>query len=209
MVSVDDSAPERPRRGRRPGTGGTRQVILDAARARFATEGYGGTTIRRVAADAGVDPALVMQYFGSKELLFGAVMSISPDVMARISEAFDGPEDALGERVTRAYLQLFEGDPRHSEPLIAMLRGAITRTQAADLLREFIQARLVHDARPAYRGDSDMVVRVGLAASMLVGVVMARRILRVPALMEEDFDTLVGRLAPAVHTVLTPGRARG
>jgi hypothetical protein len=88
---VDDSAVERPRRGRRPGASGTRQAILEAARARFAADGYGGTTIRRVAADAGVDPSLVMQFFRSKELLFGAVMSISPDAMAQLSDAFNGP----------------------------------------------------------------------------------------------------------------------
>lgn len=205
MNVVDGSAVERPRRGRRPGpSGATRQTILDAARARFAADGYGGTTIRRVAADAGVDPALVMQYFGSKELLFGAVMSISPEAMAQLSDAFNGPQDSVGERLTRAYLALFEGEPRHSEPLLAMLRAAITREQAADQLREFIQARLVQDIRPEYRGDPDMLARVGIAASMLIGVIVARRVVRVPALSEQDTESLVARVAPAVQTVLTP-----
>lgn len=206
---VDDSAVERPRRGRRPGASGTRQAILEAARARFAADGYGGTTIRRVAAEAGVDPSLVMQFFGSKELLFGAVMSISPDAMAQLSDAFNGPEDALGERLTRAYLRLFEGEPQHSEPLLAMLRAAITHEQAAAQLREFIQARLVQDMRPAYHDDPDMLARVGIAASMLIGVIVARRIVQVPALTEQDSEALIARIAPAVQTVLTAGSPAG
>ena len=66
-----------PRRGRRFGTSRTRQAILDAARAPFAEDGYEATTIRKIAADARVDVALVMQFYRSKDELFGAVMSIS------------------------------------------------------------------------------------------------------------------------------------
>ena len=98
------------RRGRRPGTSTTRQAILDAARARFATDGFAATTIRRVAADAGVNPSLVMQFFTSKDELFGAVMSISPKSLARFSTVFDGPDEHLGERVVRAYLEVWDGD---------------------------------------------------------------------------------------------------
>ena len=150
-----------------------------------------------------------MQFFRSKELLFGAVMSISPDAMAQLSEAFNGPEDSLGERLTRAYLRLFEGEPQHSEPLLAMLRAAITHERAAAQLREFIQARLVQDMRPAYHDDADMLARVGIAASMLIGVIVARRIVQVPALSEQDGEALIARLAPAVQTVLTAGSPAG
>lgn len=201
----EEQAPERPRRGRKPGTSSTRKAVLEAARTRFATDGYGGTTIRRVATDAGVDPALVMQFFGSKELLFAAVMSISPDVTAQISKALKGPRDSLGERFTRAYLQPFEGGPEYSEPLLAMLRAAVTRDNAADLVREFVQARLVQDVRAEHHDDPDMLARVGFAASMLIGVVVARHILHVPALAKEDTEALIARLAPAIHVMLTAG----
>jgi hypothetical protein len=113
------------------------------------------------------------------------------------------------ERLTRAYLQLFEGEPQHSEPLLAMLRAAITHEQAAAQLREFIQARLVQDMRPAYHDDPDMLARVGIAASMLIGVIVARRIVQVPALSEQDSEALIARLAPAVQTVLTAGSPAG
>jgi AcrR family transcriptional regulator len=191
------------RRGRRPGSSTTRQEILDAARARFASDGYAATTIRRVATDAGVNPSLVMQFFTSKEELFAAVMSISPKSLARLSAAFDGPDRGLGERLVRALLEAWDGTPEESEPLMAMLRGAIVNEQAGAQLREFIQARLLDamDSRRAEHPDADL--RAGLAASMLIGVIVGRRLVGVPVLAGADTETLVTMLAPAIQRVLT------
>jgi AcrR family transcriptional regulator len=191
------------RRGRRPGINTTRQAILDAARTRFAADGFAATTIRRVAADAGVNPSLVMQFFTSKEELFAAVMSISPKSLERISTVFDGPDEHLGERVVRAHLEVWEGAPEDSEPLMAMLRGAIGNEQAGSQLREFIQARLL-DAMGAEGGNApDAALRAGLASSMLVGIVVGRRLVGVPILAEADTETLVAMVAPAIQSVLT------
>lgn len=192
-----------PRRGRRPGASGTRQAILEAARARFAEDGYAAATIRKIAADAGVDAALIMQFYRSKDELFAAVMSISPGALARIAQAFDGPEHALGERVTRAHLALWEGDPQDSESLLAMLRAAISNPQAAAQLREFIQARLLNHISPRLRDDHDATVRAGLAASMLMGVIVGRRVVQVQALVEQDLESVIRMVAPAIQTVLT------
>lgn len=189
------------RRGRRPGISTTRQAILDAARARFASDGFAATTIRQVAADAGVDAALVMQFFRSKDQLFAEVMSISPDALARLSTAFDGPDECLGERVVRAFLDVWEGTPQDSEPLMAMLRGAIAHEHARAQLREFIEARLLDNA--GSRAIDDAVVRAGLAASMLVGIIVGRRIVGVPVLANTDRDKVVALVAPAVQNVLT------
>ncbi|WP_239451892.1 hypothetical protein [Frondihabitans sp. PAMC 28766] len=71
-----------------------------------------------------------MQYFGSKDDLFAAVMASGPNTMSRISEAFDGPEESLGNRVTRAFLEVWDGNPVESEPLQALLRAAIGSEQA-------------------------------------------------------------------------------
>ena len=189
------------RRGRRPGTSTTRQAILDAARARFASDGFAATTIRRIAADAAVNPSLVIQFFTSKEELFAAVMSISPTSLARISTVFDGPDEHLGERVVRAYLEVWEGLPEDSEPLMAMLRGAIVNEQAGEQLREFIQARLREGMGTV--DDPDGALRAGLASSMLVGVVVGRRLVGVPILANADVETLVALVAPAIQSVLT------
>ncbi len=189
------------RRGRRPGTSTTRKAILDAARVRFATDGFTATTIRRVALDAGVDASLVMQFFRSKNELFAAVMSISPDALARFATAFEGPDEHLGERVVRAYLGVWEAS-EDSEPLMAMLRGAIVNDQASAQLREFIQARLL-DGMAARRADhDDAALRAGLASSMLVGIVVGRQIVGVPILARADSETLVALVAPAIQSVL-------
>jgi AcrR family transcriptional regulator len=202
-VTRKTKPPVQVRRGRRPGANTTRKEILDAARARFASDGFAATTIRRIASDAGVNPSLVMQFFTSKEELFAAVMSISPKSLERISTVFDGPDEHLGERVVRAHLEVWEGAPEDSEPLMAMLRGAIGNEQAGSQLREFIQARLL-DAMGAEGGNApDAALRAGLASSMLVGIVVGRRLVRVPILTEADTETLVALVAPAIQRVLT------
>jgi len=190
------------RRGRRPGTSSSRQAILDAARARFAEDGY-ATTIRKIATDAGVNPALVMQFFGSKEDLFAVVMSISPGALAQIDRAFDGPAQGLGERVTRAHLTLWESDPQDSEALLAMLRAAVSTPQAAEQLRAFIQARLQKQLGLCLHNNDDAAVRSGLAASMLMGVIVGRRIVQVPVLAAEDLESVIRLVAPAIQMVLT------
>ncbi len=196
---------DRPRRGRRPGPNETRQAILAAARARFARDGYAGTTIRKIAADAGVDASLVMQLYRTKEELFAAVMSITPTALTRFARAFSGPEHQIGERVTRAFLDVWEGDPSDSEPLLAMLRGVITNEQAATQFREFIEARLLLGIRPELQHDPTARTRVGLASSMLVGLIVGRQLVQVPTVRDVDPETLVALIAPAVQAILTGG----
>ena len=194
------------RRGRRPGSGTTRQGVLDAARARFAHDGFAATTIRRVAADAGVDASQVMQFFGSKDELFAAVMAVPASALERFDTAFSGPDEHLGERVVRAYLDAWEGPADESEPLMVMLRGAITNDHARTQLRDFIQSRLAHGTEG--RGDEDAMLRAGLAAATLVGVVTSRQILRVPVLIAADREQLVAILGPAIQHILMGHRPR-
>jgi AcrR family transcriptional regulator len=193
----------RPRRGRRPGTHDNRRVVLEAARARFAHDGYAATTVRKIAADAGVDPSLVVRFFGSKEELFAAVMSVSADALARFAGAFDAPVESVGERVARDHLGVWEGEQDDAEALLAMLRGALVNEQANEQLRGFLAARFTEgtDARP--RGD-DAALRVGLASSMVMGVVLARRVVGVPTLVDEDVEAIARALAPALQAVLHP-----
>jgi AcrR family transcriptional regulator len=203
-MPVPDQPTPKARVGRRPGTGSTRRAVLDAARARFARDGFAATTIRRIAADAGVDPSQVIQFFRSKDELFAAVMAVPASALERFDTAFEGPGEHLGERVVRAYLDAWEGSAEESEPLMAMLRGAIVNEHASTQLREFIQSRLVHGTNG--RGD-DAMLRAGLAASMLVGIITGRRIIGVPALLAADTDTLVATVGPALQQLLgSPAR---
>ncbi|HEY5229462.1 MAG TPA: TetR family transcriptional regulator [Galbitalea sp.] len=184
----------------------TRKNILDAARARFAKDGFTRSTIRSIAGDAGVDASLVMQYFGSKDELFAAVMDSGPNTMSRIAEAFDGPEDSVGERVTRAFLEVWDGEPQESEPLQALLRAAIGNERATSQLRDLIQKRVIVDLGRRVRDDPEMTTRIEVASSMLVGVIVGRRLVGVDALVRQDRDSLVAIIAPAIQALLAGHR---
>ncbi|MCZ2404845.1 TetR family transcriptional regulator [Paenarthrobacter sp. Z7-10] len=189
-------------RGRRPGPGSTRQAVIDAARTRFAADGFTATTIRLIAADAEVDASQVMQFFGSKDELFAAVMAIPSSALELFSTAFEGPDEHLGERVVRAHLRAWEGAPKDSEPLMAMLRGAIVNEKASAQLADFIQSRLLDGTRG--NAGADAALRAGLASSMLVGIVTSRNIIGVPTLVAADTEDLVAVLAPAIQQILVP-----
>lgn len=201
-MTVQKTSPAVPRRGRRPGSTSTRQHVLDAARARFASDGFAATTIRLVAADAAVDASQVMQFFRSKEDLFAAAMAIPAEALTLFDTAFDGPDEHLGERVVRAFLAAWEGSPELSDPLMAMLRGAVVNEQACERLREFIQARLLTGT--PIGAAADAALRSGLASAMLVGLVTSRRIIGVPMLVAADTEQLVRILGPAIQQVLVP-----
>jgi AcrR family transcriptional regulator len=208
MSSSLDGVPPRGRRGRRPGRSDSRQAILDAARARFASDGFTATTIRKIAADAGVDPALVMQFFNSKDELFGAVMSVPPAALARMTEAWHGPKESVGARVARAFLEVWENDPEASGPLLAMLRGAVAHEQAAAQLREFLEARLMTGVPAGLRDDEQTRLRMGLAAAMLVGVIVARNVVRVPTVANPPLDSIVATAADALQALVAPDMSR-
>ncbi|MFD8686558.1 TetR family transcriptional regulator [Streptomyces sp. NPDC059651] len=178
--------------------------MLAAARARFAEDGFTATTIRRVAADAGVDASLVMQFFRSKNELFAAVMSVPADALTRFSAAFEGADDGLGERVVRAFLEVWEEDVRSSQPLMAMLRGALANDQANEQLRGFLQERLLVDALASRSADADLTLRVGVVSSMLVGLVVGRGVVGVPTLTGAEREQLIALVGPAVQSVLVP-----
>jgi AcrR family transcriptional regulator len=193
-----------PAKARTVGPSATRKSILDAARTRFARDGFTKSTIRRIATDAGVDASLVMQYFGSKDGLFATVMNLGPNTMSRVSDAFEGPTAQLGERVTRAFLEVWDGDPQVSEPLQAMLRAAIGNARATVHLRELIQKRVIDDLSPDLRDGGDMPIRIEIACSMLVGVIVGRQLIEIEALTRVDRDALVVYLAPSIQAILSP-----
>lgn len=190
------------RRGRRPGPNSTRHLVLEAARARFAADGFAGTTIRLVAADAGVDVAQVMQFFRSKDELFAAVMAIPASALERFDALYEGPDEHLGERVVRAFLTAWEGIPEESEPLMATLRGAFVNDQARDQLRAFIQSRLLTGTHEQAKSDANL--RAGLASSLLVGMVVSRRVIGVPILVAAEHEELVKIIGPAIQKILVP-----
>ncbi len=158
--------------------------------------------MRLVAADAGVDAAQVMQFFRSKDELFAAVMAIPASALERFDALYEGADEHLGERVVRAFITAWEGVAEESEPLMATLRGAFVNDQARDQLSGFIQSRL--RAGTSERLGSDAMLRAGLATSLLVGLVVGRRVIGVPILVAAQTEELVRVLAPAIQKILVP-----
>ncbi len=190
------------RRGRRAGSSTTRDAILAAAKKSFANDGFAATTIRKVAKDAGVDPALVMQFYQSKDVLFGASLAISAEALSTMADAFDGPVDGLGLRVTRAFLTLWEQNSADSESLMAMLRSAVSSELAAAQIRDFVQYRLVEVISAKLNGRANAALRAGLASAMLTGVIVGRNIVRIPVIADQDQDAVIELVGASIQTIL-------
>jgi AcrR family transcriptional regulator len=198
------------RSGRRPGNPDTRDVVLAAARSAFAERGFDGATIRGIAADAGVDPALVHHYFGSKDKLFLAAIQAPADPADLLPEVLAAPPEELGAAVVRLLLRVWDGPMRPAG--LALVRSAVANEWSAKLLREFLVSQVLR--RVMARLDlsaQEREHRAGLVASQLIGVVMARYVLRLEPLASSSPDWLVAAVGPTVQRYLTgevelPGR---
>ena len=187
--------------GRRPGESGTREAILEAATGAFADAGYDRATIRGIAAEAGVDPSLVLHYFGSKEGLFEAALELPvrpADVFARGAAA--GP-DQLGATVVRSFLEAWE-PPETRVRLMAMLRSAMTNETAMGMIRELL-VREVFGPITQTLGVPDAQLRATLVGSQFIGLAIMRFVGRVEPLASASIDELVAAVGPTVQRYLT------
>jgi AcrR family transcriptional regulator len=183
--------------GRRTGRSRTRAAILVAARRLFATEGADGTTVRAVAQAAGVDPALVLHYFGSKDGLFEAAIEWPVDMNVAAERIFASGLEGLGERLVRFFVEQWE-DEATRHPLEIILRGALRRESEGRLLTEFAHDQLIGRLAAMLRGpDADL--RASLVLSTLLGLAAARYILKVPGLADRTADEVVAMVGPTVQ----------
>lgn len=202
LVGVSNtSTAARPRTGRRRGNSGSRDAILSAARTRFASQGYDGATIRGIAADAGVDPALVHHFFGTKERLFIETMRLPLEPATVIPELLAPGTDGLGERLARHVLQLMR-ELGEANPIIALIRSAAAYPDAARMFREFY-THAVLERIAAELDVSRPQLRAALCASQLIGLAVARFIIGLRPLVEADDETMVAAYAPALQHYLT------
>jgi AcrR family transcriptional regulator len=190
----------RARTGRRPGASDTRERILGAARAIFAELGFDGTTIRAVAVRAGVDPALVHHYFGSKQQLFVAAMELPVDLAADVPRVLDGPPNELGKRIARFVLDLWE-QPRTRPLMFGLIRSATTDPVAAGMLRGVLEeGPFAAIAKATDRPDADL--RATLIGSQLIGLALARYIVKVEPMASLPREALVEAIGPTLQRYL-------
>jgi AcrR family transcriptional regulator len=195
------AAPTR-RSGQRPGNPDTRDVVLAAARAAFAERGFDGATIRGIAADAGVDPALVHHYFGNKDKLFLTAVEAPADPSDLLPEVLATPRDELGAAVVRLLLKVWDGPMQPAG--LALLRSAVSNEWTAKLLREFLVAKVLRKVVSSLGFDPDVrAARISLVASQIIGLVMARYVLRLEPLASATPDEVVAAIGPTVQRYLT------
>ncbi|MFK0221516.1 TetR family transcriptional regulator [Streptomyces vinaceus] len=193
--------PGRPRHDEAEEGPGTQERIRLAAREVFAERGYDKTSVRGIAKVAGVDPALVHHYFGSKDDLFAAAIEVTMEpalvVPAIVGE---GPE-GIGERLARYFLGIWE-NPVTRAPMLAVVRSALTHEAAAAVLRRLVLRRVLE--RVAADLDvPDPTFRAELAASHMIGIALLRYVVQVEPLASADPEDIVTLVAPTLQRYLT------
>jgi AcrR family transcriptional regulator len=171
----------------------TRAAILAAARERFGTDGYERATIRAIAADAAIDPAMVMRYYGSKDKLFAAAAEFD----VRLPDFTDVPPQRLGEAMARHLIERWEAD----DTLRVLLRTAVTNEVAAERMREVFAGQLAPTLRKLALDEP--AVRAGLAATQALGFALCRYILGFAPIVTMSAEDAVAWLGPTLTRYLT------
>jgi AcrR family transcriptional regulator len=193
------SRPEARRTGRRPGTSDTREQIAAAARTLFAELGYERTTFRRIAAAAGVDPALVVRFYGSKEDLFRQVAALPPEIAEAIPRLAEGPRETVGRRLAELVVGALE-NPGSRAVVLARIRCATTHPDAAALVREMV-TRDLHALASALTEDRPDE-RAVLIGAQVVGIALVRYAVLVEPLASMSASEVVDLVAPTFQRYL-------
>ena len=182
-----------------PRSAGTRRAILDAARTAFAAHGYDRTTIRAVAAAAGVDASMVMRYFESKAGLFAAVATADVQVL----DLAGVPAEQRGEALVRHLIERWEG-PASGDELKLLLRTAVTSEEVAAQLQGVLAQLIVGPI--AATGADDAEERGALIQAQLLGAALCRYVLRQEPIASLPVERVVASIAPSVQRYLDTPR---
>ncbi|WP_025274534.1 TetR family transcriptional regulator [Haloglycomyces albus] len=173
----------------------TKERILDAARRRFTDVGFAKATIRSIASEADIDPAMVIRYFSTKERLFSLALPIDlevPDFAAL-------PPDGLGEAVVRHFVLVWEDN----STLIALLRTAASDEEITEKIRDVFTHQVQPAVRRAGMAAHEVSLRAGLIASQILGLALTRYILRLPPVVEMGTEDMVAAYGPTIQRYLT------
>jgi AcrR family transcriptional regulator len=188
------------RRGRRPGSPDTRAAILAEARSLFATQGYAGTSVRSIAAAAGVDSALVHHYFGTKDDLFVAALQLPVDPRAALAPAIAAGPDGAGERMLRVFLSVWD-DPELQLPLVGLVRSVVD-PDGQRLMREGFLPAVLQPVGAAL-GVDHPEVRMPLLASQVLGLILVRYVVKAEPIASMPAEDIVAIYAPTLQRYLT------
>ncbi|HEY1356042.1 MAG TPA: TetR family transcriptional regulator [Solirubrobacterales bacterium] len=190
-----------PRTGRRPGNSTSREDIRKAASELFATRGYEGATMRAIAAKAGVDPSLVVHFFGSKVNLLAESIDWPFDPEVEMPKLLEGGKRDIGRRLAELAIRTWD-DTGTRHPVFTLLRAGMNEPEAAEMLRKFMTERLYAPLMERLGSDQPKL-REGLAVSQIVGVGMGRYVLKFEGLAEAESEEVIDWLAPVLQRYLT------
>lgn len=190
------------RSGRRPGNQDTRQSILEAARQIFAERGFDKASIRAIATEAKVDPALVHHYFGTKDKLFLESMNAPINPGELVPQALAGPREEAGERLVRMALTVW--DSPAGTAALALFRSAMSNELTARLLREFVITQVLRKAVVEMSLDpAEAPMRTALLATQIAGLLTTRYVLKIEPVASAPAESLVKAIGPNVQRFLT------
>jgi AcrR family transcriptional regulator len=189
-----------PRSGRRPGASATREAILDAAQEGFIDHGYGATTIRAVAKSAGVDPALVMHFFGNKEGLFEEAMRPLFNRAEAFRALLEMEPSTAGKRLIAFFLATWDSSA-DTRLLIGIIRSAVSEELAGRIAREHVLGAL--QAALEYLGADDAAFRAGMISGQLMGLAFARYVLKAPAVANASHEQIINAVGPSLQRYIT------
>jgi len=188
------------RTGRRRGKQETRDGILAAARRGFATRGFAATSVRAIATDAQVDPALVIHYFGTKEALFVEATGLPPAVPGLLASLAGLPLQDFGQALAGTYIRFVDSDDSRNA-ILALVRSAVSHEEAATMLRDLLTAQLL-PVITRHTGHQDAQLRASLIAAQLIGIAMLRHVLRLEALAKPTPDEIAALVGPIIQQYL-------
>ena len=176
----------------------TRASILTAARRKFAAEGFQSATVRGIARDVGVDPALVMRYYGSKAELFAAAVAIDLE-LPDLSEV---PAAEHGARLVEHLLARWDDATPQGEVLLTLLRSAVADPAARESMRELFSTQLLPALSVLVAEPAEAPHRVGLVASQMLGLALTRFILEIPPVATMSSREVVENMGPTIQRYL-------
>ena len=179
-----------------------RDAVLDAAKAGFRARGYLGTTMKGVAAAAGVAPDVLKRYYDNKDSLFAAAMKLPFDPATSVPALLAPGLEGMGERLVRFTLDTL-GDPDARDDLLALFQAGQSTAKAAGSLKDFLESSVI-DKLAGFIGVPDARMRVALISSYLVGIAASRYVLRTEPLASVPEEQLIRLVAPTIQALLDP-----
>jgi AcrR family transcriptional regulator len=190
------------RRGRRSAGDHSREAILASARKLFAEQGFEGTSLRQVAREASVDPAMVHHFFRGKDELFAVSVELPADPAEVLAGVGSTEPGARAEAIVRAVLRLWESPAQYG--LAAFVRGTIGSKAKTAMLREVVNRTILSRVMAGVPGPAEEVrLRGNLVASQVMGLMLTRYVIRLEPLASATQDDVVRMVAPNIQHYLT------